>query len=320
MAAAPAPSGLDPSAVSTAPVAPSAVPGDQPHRPQRKARSEATCLLCHADGLRWVMRMWESTQLAARAGDRYLLLADISGYTAFMASVESAHGVDFSAGIPAGFAILGELLDGVIEGVQPDFEVIKLEGDAVFAVAPAASLDGRGGDVLDRLQALYETFRTRREVARAARDHVCTACPVVSNLDLKMVLHRGQAIRQTVGSQTELLGPAVNVVHRLLKNSIQAHLGYRPYVFLTDAAAAWLHLAELGVEHREDYPDVGPVSGRVVPLGESPGQSIPGAADAPDRLSEGLSMGRSDGLADPIVSAESAMARTSAPRSNRRPC
>jgi class 3 adenylate cyclase len=220
------------------------------------------------------MRMADSTQVASRAGDRYLLLADISGYTAFMASVESAHGVDFSAGIPAGFGILGKLLDGVVEGVQPDFEVIKLEGDAVFAVAPAASLDGRGGDVLDRLQALYETFRTRREVARAARDHVCTACPVVSNLDLKMVLHRGQAIRQTVGSQTELLGPAVNVAHRLLKNSIQAHLGYRPYVFLTDAAAAWLHLAELGVEHREDYPDVGPVSGRVVPLGESPGQSI----------------------------------------------
>ena len=113
------------------------------------------------------MHMSDSTQLASRAGDRYLLLADISGYTAFMASVESAHGVDFSAGIPAGFAILGKLLDGVFEGVQPDFEVIKLEGDAVFAVAPAASLDGRGGDVLDRLQALYETFRTRREVARA---------------------------------------------------------------------------------------------------------------------------------------------------------
>jgi DivIVA domain-containing protein len=38
MAAAPAPSGLDPSAVSTAPVAPSTVPGDQPHGPLRKAK------------------------------------------------------------------------------------------------------------------------------------------------------------------------------------------------------------------------------------------------------------------------------------------
>ena len=51
---------------------------------------------------------------------------------------------------------------------------------------------------------------TRREEARAARDHVCTACPVVANLDLKMVLHRGQAVRQIVGSRTDLLGPAIN--------------------------------------------------------------------------------------------------------------
>ncbi|HET6733418.1 MAG TPA: DUF2652 domain-containing protein [Mycobacterium sp.] len=185
-----------------------------------------------------------------------------------MASVERAHGVDFSAGIPAGFAVLGELLDAVIEGVEPDFEVAKLEGDAVFASAPVASLDGRGTEVLGRLMDLYEAFRSRREQqARSARDHVCTACPVVGSLDLKMVLHRGQAVRQTVGSQTELLGPAVNVVHRLLKNSVQTRLGYRPYVFLTDAAANGLCLTELGVEHREEYPDVGSISGRAVKLG-----------------------------------------------------
>jgi hypothetical protein len=35
------------------------------------------------------------------AAERYLLLADISGYTGFMAGVEKEHGVDFSAGIPA---------------------------------------------------------------------------------------------------------------------------------------------------------------------------------------------------------------------------
>lgn len=212
--------------------------------------------------------MADTTRATSTAGDRYLLLADISGYSAFMASVERAHGVDFSAGIPAGFAVLGELLDAVIDGVQPDFEVAKLEGDAVFAIAPVASLDGRGTEVLGRLMKLYQAFRARREQqARSARDHVCTACPVVGSLDLKMVLHRGQAVRQSVGSQTELLGPAVNVVHRLLKNSVQARLGYRPYVFLTDAAANGLRLTELGVEHREDYPDVGSISGRAVELG-----------------------------------------------------
>jgi len=211
--------------------------------------------------------MIELTDPASTAGDRYLLLADISGYTAFMTSVEQAHGVDFSHGIPAGFAVLGELLQTVIEGVQPAFAVAKLEGDAVFAVAPAAALDARGEELLGRLQALYQAFHARREKARAARDHVCTACPVVGSLDLKMVLHRGQVVRQSIGTRTELLGPAVNVAHRLLKNSIQARLGYRPYLFLTDAAASGLNLAEPGVEHREEYADVGPVHGRVVELG-----------------------------------------------------
>jgi class 3 adenylate cyclase len=211
--------------------------------------------------------MVDATRAAPEAGDRYLLLADISGYTAFMAGIERDHGVDFSGGIPAGFAVLGELLGSVIEGVQPSFEIAKLEGDAVFAIAPAATLDGQGETVLDRFEAVYAAFRTRREIqAQSATDHLCTACPVVATLDLKMVLHRGQAVRQTVGTQVEILGPAVNVAHRLLKNSVQARLGYWPYIFLTDAAADGLLLAGAGVEHREDYPDVGSISGRVVRL------------------------------------------------------
>ena len=80
------------------------------------------------------------------------MLADISGYTRFMAGVEQVHGVDFGAGIPAGYSMLGALLDTIIAGVEPDFAVVKLEGDAVFAAAPAASLDGQGDQVLEKLQ------------------------------------------------------------------------------------------------------------------------------------------------------------------------
>lgn len=209
------------------------------------------------------------------AGERYLLLADISGYTGFMASVERAHGVDFSAGIPVGYAILGALLDAVIEGVQPAFAVLKLEGDAVFAVAPAQSLDGQGDAVLDRLRSVYQAFTERRTRARAATDHRCTACPTVAGLDLKMVLHRGQAVRQTVGTGSDLLGPAVNVVHRLLKNSIRAKVGFRPYLFVTDSAAAALGLVEAGMPHREEYADVGAIAGRIVDLGKGASELAP---------------------------------------------
>ena len=93
-----------------------------------------------------------------------------------------------------------------------------------------------------------------------------------------MVLHRGQVVEQSIGSQAELLGPAVNVAHRLLKNSIQLRLGYRPYLFLTDAAARGLNLLEPGIEHREEYADVGSVQGRVVPLGVGITGGMPGLA------------------------------------------
>jgi hypothetical protein len=201
------------------------------------------------------------------AGERYLLLADISGYTAFLNGVEGQHGVDFSSGIPGGYEVLGALLDAVVDGVQPAFETAKLEGDAVFAVAPAERRDGQWASVFDGLHAVWPAFYAVRAQGMKASDHICTACPVVGTLNLKMVLHRGFAVRQTVGSNPELLGPAVNVAHRLLKNSIAARFGYGAYLFVTDAAAAGLGLDGAGDEHLEEYPDVGRVPGRVIEVG-----------------------------------------------------
>jgi hypothetical protein len=129
--------------------------------------------------------------------------------------------------------------------------------------------------VLDRLRALYRTFYdVREERKRSASDHICTGCPLVGTLNLKVILHRGQAVRQTVGSHPELLGPAVNVAHRLLKNSIQSRLGYPAYVFVSEAAAAGLGLTGAGLEHVEEYPDVGRVQGRVIEVSERPSEAV----------------------------------------------
>jgi len=209
-------------------------------------------------------------------GERYLLLADITGYTGFMAGVEQEHAVDFSGGIPVGYSVLGELLNAVIEGLEPDFSVVKLEGDAVFAAAAAASLDGQGDRVASRLGTMYRAFIDARTAAQPASDHICVACPAVAHLDLKAVLHRGKAVRQMVGSGSDLLGPAVNVAHRLLKNSIRGRIGDRPYLFVTDAAATALGLSDAGLAHGETYPDAGEVNGRILELG----QPVPGAASA----------------------------------------
>lgn len=202
------------------------------------------------------------------AAERYLLLADLSGYTTFMAGVEEEHGVDFSEGIPAAYSVLGALLDAVIVGLGPAFALVKLEGDAVFAEAFAPSLDGQGQRVLDMIAATYRAFIDARTRAIPANDHVCTACPAVAHLDLKVILHRGPAVRQSVGATSDLLGPAVTIAHRLLKNTIRDEIGYRPYLFLTSSAASALGLPDVGAAHRETYADAGTIQGRVLDLGQ----------------------------------------------------
>ena len=211
----------------------------------------------------------------APASERYLLLADISGYTGFMAGVHQVHWIDLSAGIPGGYSVLGALLDTVIDGIEPEFALVKLEGDAVFAAAPAATLDGQGDRVLEQLVAMYQAFTHSRTRAAASSDHVCTACPAAARLDLKMVLHRGYAVRQAVGSGSDLLGPAVTVAHRLLKNTIREQIGRRPYLFVTDAAATGLGLSGVGLGHREVYPDAGEITGRIVELGDPVPGGVP---------------------------------------------
>ena len=73
-------------------------------------------------------------------------------------------------------------------------------------------------------------------------------------------------MRVRTGSHADLHGPAVNVVHRLLKNSVHSRIGFRPYLLLTAAAAAGLDLVGTGTRHKETYPDVGVVDGEIIEL------------------------------------------------------
>lgn len=203
-----------------------------------------------------------------RPDDGYLVLADISGFTAWMAAVGDAHAVDVSQGIPPGFTLLQVMLDSVTNGLAPRFSIVGLEGDAVFGVAPSREFDGQGDALVAHLRRLYGRFVADRDARyRFLRaDHTCSACPLVSTLDLKMVLHQGPFVRQVAGGQATIVGPAVNVVHRLLKNTVAETVGYRHYLFMTDAAAHRLGLDDSGIVHRERYRDVGEISGRVFEL------------------------------------------------------
>jgi uncharacterized protein YndB with AHSA1/START domain len=153
-----------------------------------------------------------------------LLIADISGYTGYLAGVELDHAQD----------ILADLMDTVVHGLRPPFRLAKLEGDAAFAWLGGEHVDGSA--LQDTVEGTYLAFRRRvRDIERASRCE-CNACIRIPNLDLKLVVHHGTVLRHKVAGREELLGAPVIVVHRLLKNAVAEATGLSAYAMYTDAA------------------------------------------------------------------------------------
>jgi class 3 adenylate cyclase len=198
-----------------------------------------------------------------------LLLADISGYTGFLQGVADAHYdliVEADAP-PQAYGLVASLLDGIVDDLVPPFHFVKFEGDAVFAVAGEGETAVRGADLLDRLRACHGAFRTRLDEANQTWTCTCGSCARIHELDLKFVLHHGDYVLQEVGRQEELLGPDVNIVHRLLKNHAMDLVGPRPYALLSDALIGALGVPDVGMlATTETYDRVPPVAVHILAL------------------------------------------------------
>jgi len=179
-----------------------------------------------------------------------LLIADISGYTRYLAGVELDHSQD----------ILADLIGTVVTMLRPTFRLAKLEGDAAFVFAPAGKLDG--SLLLDTVERCYFGFRRRRRDVRQATSCNCNACVRIPDLNLKFVVHHGQAVRHRIAGSEELLGSDVIVVHRLLKNEVVERLGIDAYALFTQATAdaVGIEPAGLGMQPlTETYEHLGEV-------------------------------------------------------------
>ena len=153
----------------------------------------------------------------------YLVLADISGYTSYLAGVELDHAHE----------ILTDLLETIIERIKTILTLSKLEGDAVFAYAPESKAP-RGETLLELIESTYAAFLDRREAARRRTTCECKACQGIPSLDLKFITHHGDYIVQNVSGIHELVGSDVNLVHRLLKNHVSEATGWRAYALFTE--------------------------------------------------------------------------------------
>jgi hypothetical protein len=173
-----------------------------------------------------------------------------------------------SAGpIPPAYPIMSSLLDVVVDRITPTFRLSEIEGDAVFGYATDDQLSD-GETALKTIRSAYGGFRGRIDEAMSYHQkHECDACSILPTLDLKFLLHHGPMVVQRIAGRERLLGPAVNLTHRLLKNSVSEQTGQRGYLFTSDEAAEQLGISrENGVRHEEDYADVGSVGGSVVGL------------------------------------------------------
>src|SRR5262245_55409364 len=102
-----------------------------------------------------------------------LLIADITGYTSYLAGVELDHAQD----------ILADLMGTIVNALRPGFRLAKLEGDAAFTFAVTDRLDG--SLLLDTIERCYFGFRRRRRDVRQATSCECRACVRIPELNLK---------------------------------------------------------------------------------------------------------------------------------------
>jgi len=172
-----------------------------------------------------------------------LVLADISGYSSFVAQTEVDHS----------WSILHELLDTMVRSVEGRMDVSQVEGDAILFISGMSTLD-----VVTALEGTFVVFHRRLRDMQAVTTCPCSACANIGILKLKFVVHHGRFSRQRLGNVEQLHGTDVIVAHRLLKNKVPS----KEYLLVTDAVLERLP-AERRARfrpHSEEF-DLGAISG-----------------------------------------------------------
>lgn len=179
---------------------------------------------------------------ATAATDTLLLFADISGYTRFIR--------DNPYSLAHATWIVHQLIEAVTEALAPHLRLAKLEGDAAFCIGtPDAPV---GAAVLDA----FAAFQARKAHLDGTNACPCDACRAISDLDLKILVHRGEVVRFQAATGEEVSGLPVIVLHRLGKNGVKAP---RYLLWTAEAEAAVGPLDGIVHKRVERYPDVGAV-------------------------------------------------------------
>ena len=188
--------------------------------------------------------------MASETQHGYLVLADISGYTSYLAQVELEHAHE----------ILTDLLVVIVDQFKQVLTISKLEGDAVFANINDSGMPN-GERLLELIESTYFHFRRRRDASQRQTTCTCRACQSIPSLDLKFFVHHGDYIFQDISGIRELVGSDVNLIHRLTKNHITEQTGWHAYTLFTDRALEHMNIHPDGLHAQtESYEHLGTIS------------------------------------------------------------
>ncbi|MBL4635397.1 MAG: DUF2652 domain-containing protein [Kofleriaceae bacterium] len=159
------------------------------------------------------------------AKNGYLLIADLSGYTAYLTSTELEH----ASGVIKG------LLDVLVSRLGDPTHLWRLEGDAVLAYTTDPNFPD-GNTFLTICEDMYNGFRERRLNMHANSTCECRACAQVLDLDLKIFVHHGEFEEMEIGPMRDISGTDAILVHRLAKTKVRESTGIKSCAVISQAA------------------------------------------------------------------------------------
>lgn len=157
-----------------------------------------------------------------RAQDTVFVLPDISGYTRYVTLNKFAVG--------HAQYIIFKLLNAMIDAVGDRLELSKIEGDAALFMANASSIAPVSlGDIIVKV---FHDFDQAKSRLMRSNLCPCTACRHICDLDIKVFVHRGEAMHFRFRGATDVFGINAAVLHQMMNNQIQS----RRYVMVTGTA------------------------------------------------------------------------------------
>ena len=169
-----------------------------------------------------------------RASKGYLVLVDISGYTAFVRShtmkVIPVLGkrMKHTSQIHAE-TVITDLLETIIAAVDSRLTLNKLEGDAALFYRESTGAPDECDAVLTTLLNLFSVFNQRLQDIMFCQTCLCDCCSQMNQLKVKTLIHYGEFLVKRVAQFEEIAGQDVILIHRLLKNSVPSN----EYLLLT---------------------------------------------------------------------------------------